>query len=611
MLKISNLNLKFNKKEIFKDAGTVFENGYLHLIQGMSGSGKSTLLYRLGLINQQKDYEYTWNDLDVLHLKDKEKSDLIRYNIGFVLQENNVMENFDVKGNIRQYASLVKRDISDEEIKELLGKVSLNVPLNQSTETLSGGEKQRLAIACALAKQPNILLLDEPTSSLDEINEKGIFDLLRILAHQEKICIIVASHSYLAKDYADKIHRIEDKQIVTNNENLNKDDINIKETYESLDFSFYARYIAAYLRKYKIYHFVQVIAIFLCLLTCLFSQKYIHQSTKDTMDSFIRDSELQILVSADEDNTTFNSLTKPLTKKQKEILDNLENVEIHPIGNVTFLDVRSKESGPIYPYYSKGSIEDEVKANFYMDDFHGLYMSFPMYYAFWEMNVDQKELLLQITATSNIDDKFFVNGDTQKYLVQGFLEENVVSEYIKDNDRFIYMYYEDYEKLLNKDYFIFGYNVICEDVASYEKALDILKSSDFGINDHFFNIKRYKLLTYELRLLEIISVGVVLVLMLFFWNVLNANYYEKRKEEYAILNINGVNKNDLFILINLEFLFKTLISVIISMVVYYMIFHELVDILLLCVILIVIIDFHVLYVKTRLKKLEPDKLLRN
>lgn len=116
--------------------------------------------------------------------------------------------------------------------------------LNQPISSLSGGEKQRLAIECALCKRTDIIILDEPTNLLDEENEKIIFSLLNKIAHEQHKCIIIASHSYYADLYLDYIYLIENQKINLIKYNIIKEDILLKETTnKSINLKFYLKYI--------------------------------------------------------------------------------------------------------------------------------------------------------------------------------------------------------------------------------------------------------------------------------------------------------------------------------------------------------------------------------
>lgn len=611
MLKFNHLSLSFHNQILFEDASGTFENSCFHLIQGMSGSGKSTLLYRLGLINKQKDYEYTWNEEEVLSLSEKVKSDFIRCNIGFVLQENDLMGHFNVRGNIMQYASLVDKEMSDSEIEELLYKVALNVPLNQRVSTLSGGEKQRLAIACALAKKPKVLLLDEPTSALDEKNERKIFSILKEIAHQDHICVIVASHSYIAHDYADKIHKIENYKLVETTIHESNEKVIPKKKVPPLSLSFYLNYIKSYFNTYKWMHIIQVFVVLLCLFVGFGMQKITHDYTSEAIQSYIKENALQIIVSADKNKTKINELETPITKEQLDILKGLENVTIYPIGNVNATDIISKTVIPVYPYYSNHRFIDKVAIRFDLENQNGLYLSGGIYPILDCCHPDLRNIKLQVMATTKNKGQFEFDGDTRVFKTEGALKINEPDGYIEDNDDYIYMYYKEYEKYLTQDKFILGYSIVAKDTSAYQEAISILNKSNMGVNDTLFDLEGYTLFKAKLVIVETITVVSVLALMLFLWNLMTTNYFEKRRVEYAILHLNGVSSISLFKLISLEFIIKTSISIVLAMISYFILFQEFVQLRALFIMVVVLVAFQTVYTNIRLKQLQPDVLLRN
>lgn len=211
MIHISHLTVEYDKK-IFDNQSINFYPKQVSLIMGESGVGKTSLLYRIGLLSHI-DYEMEINGLKIHEMNDKELSDIRRYHIGFVLQEKDIIENFNVYENICFYGNMVGRQIDEKQAKELLEFVSLDIPFQQDVMTLSLGERQRLAIACVLAKNPDIFIFDEPTSSLDSYNQDIIFNIIQKLAHQYHKYVIISSHSPKAIEYADWIYHLENQHI--------------------------------------------------------------------------------------------------------------------------------------------------------------------------------------------------------------------------------------------------------------------------------------------------------------------------------------------------------------------------------------------------------------
>ena len=181
MLNISNIQIEFEDLVLGKSSFTIPEH-CVTLIRGFSGSGKTSLLYRVTLISEDTDFIYEIGNLNISKLSDREKCAFRKEHIAFVMQDNSLFEQYEVLGNMMLYADFNNQKYSHEQYIEFLNNVNLHVPLHQSIKTLSGGERQRLAIACALCKNTELIVLDEPTSFLDEENELHVFHVLRNIA---------------------------------------------------------------------------------------------------------------------------------------------------------------------------------------------------------------------------------------------------------------------------------------------------------------------------------------------------------------------------------------------------------------------------------------------
>lgn len=222
MNKTIHLN-KINKKyiingkaiHVLKDLSAEFESGTFNLIMGHSGSGKSTLINILGLIDTFYDGAYKLFDKDVNNLDNDTLSFFRMSNIGFIFQEFFLDENLKSYENV-VLPMIVNKNIPNKEryqlAVDLLKKFDLKDRINHFPKELSGGEKQRVAIARSLANNPEIILADEPTGDLDEVNEKKVFSILKTLSDNGK-CVIVVSHSNEAKKYADKIYILKDGKL--------------------------------------------------------------------------------------------------------------------------------------------------------------------------------------------------------------------------------------------------------------------------------------------------------------------------------------------------------------------------------------------------------------
>ena len=160
------------------------------LLRGKSGSGKTALLYCIALIDNKSSYKYFY---DGKLIEGKMRDEYRRSRISYVLQESSLLPHLDVTGTLQYFARIHNKVLTDDDIDECLDRMHLDVSPSQNVMTLSLGERQRLSIACALISHPQVLILDEPTASLDHDNEIQIYEILKELSHD--MTIVMASHS--------------------------------------------------------------------------------------------------------------------------------------------------------------------------------------------------------------------------------------------------------------------------------------------------------------------------------------------------------------------------------------------------------------------------------
>ena len=202
-IKIKNLTKKYEKNrsiKVLNDITFNFEPGKTYSIMGPSGSGKSTLLNLLSLIDNP-----TAGSIEISNNKiksnNKVKNDLIRAKkIGIIYQDKNLLSDFTALENVYLPNLLVtnEKQKSIELAKKLIKNVGMSSRINHFPNELSGGENQRIAIARALINDPDIILADEPTGSLDSDNAKLIFKILFNLKKKNRIIIFATHNRYFA-----------------------------------------------------------------------------------------------------------------------------------------------------------------------------------------------------------------------------------------------------------------------------------------------------------------------------------------------------------------------------------------------------------------------------
>ncbi len=185
-------------------------------IIGPSGSGKSTLLNLIGLLEQPSSGDIKICNVEFNKLKNEEKVIFRKENIGFIFQNNQLLEDFNVEENVAlpllMNGNSFRRSISKaNEYLHLLGIANRN---KFKPGLLSGGEQQRVAIARALIKNPKILLADEPTGSLDHENTKIVFNFIRKLSKENKIITVFATHNLNLVRLLDKCFLMEGGRLI-------------------------------------------------------------------------------------------------------------------------------------------------------------------------------------------------------------------------------------------------------------------------------------------------------------------------------------------------------------------------------------------------------------
>ncbi|EGC82620.1 ABC transporter ATP-binding protein [Anaerococcus prevotii] len=207
------------------DINFSLEKGRLLIIVGASGAGKTTLLNLLGGMDKATSGDIIIDGKNIANFDDKSLTKYRRDDVGFVFQHYNLIPNLTAIENV-EIASEISSNPLDPE--ETLKEVGLSHRLNNFPSQLSGGEQQRVAIARALAKNPKLLLCDEPTGALDYETGKNILKLLEKACHEMGATVVIITHNSLIKPMADQVIEIRDGKIVEdyiNNNPLPVDEI--------------------------------------------------------------------------------------------------------------------------------------------------------------------------------------------------------------------------------------------------------------------------------------------------------------------------------------------------------------------------------------------------
>jgi polar amino acid transport system ATP-binding protein len=215
MIRIKKLNKSFGKLHILKDIDLEINKGEVIVIIGPSGSGKSTLLRCINFLEIFDNGEICINDKRIDPKKDNLNK--VRENIGMVFQHFNLFHHMTATENITEALIHVKKYKKGDALivaEKLLEKVRLKHRSNNYPSQLSGGEKQRIAIVRALAMNPEIMLFDEPTSSLDPELIDEVLQTMKALANDGMTMVIVTHEMGFAREMADRVIVINDGRII-------------------------------------------------------------------------------------------------------------------------------------------------------------------------------------------------------------------------------------------------------------------------------------------------------------------------------------------------------------------------------------------------------------
>ena len=224
MIRIEHLSKVFRTEEVettaLNDVSLHVKQGEFVAIMGPSGCGKSTLLNIIGLLDNPTSGNYYFNGQEVGHVKEKQRTQVRKGNIGFVFQSFNLIDELNVYENVELPLIYLKKKASEKKelVTSILDRMNISHRVKHFPQQLSGGQQQRVAIARAVVAGPKLILADEPTGNLDSKNGAEVMNLLTEL-NQEGTTIVMVTHSQHDASYAHRVVHLFDGQIVTELEN--------------------------------------------------------------------------------------------------------------------------------------------------------------------------------------------------------------------------------------------------------------------------------------------------------------------------------------------------------------------------------------------------------
>lgn len=386
MIKLDNIKIKYNNNVIIKQGSISLFNGEITCISGKSGCGKTSLLYLIGLLTTEQNYSYYLDD-QLIDLHDNKKIELIRQNkIGFILQDNTILEDLSVIDNIFFHNN------DNKLANELLSYFDLITKKDIYPKNLSTGEKRRLSICIALAKEPAILIGDEITASLDPEQKNNVFQKLKHYALENNICVVLASHDDVIINNCNHLYEIRNQEIIE----LRHVSLSKLAVSKSKDHVYdLKKYLKAYQKKHYFNYLISTFLIALALLMCSAITSTFHAIETDFNQTFdtlspkkigivkLNEEELknreESSQSYENDVPYIRESWTTLTDKEIQAIEDLKNVEnIYPyyeleyrigtvyINNKSFIFPENTIVS-LQPYYQNESSYD------YQDD--GIYIS--------------------------------------------------------------------------------------------------------------------------------------------------------------------------------------------------------------------------------------------
>lgn len=210
MIKAENVVKKYNSQEVLKGVSLDINDGEFVVILGASGSGKSTLLSLLSGLEKADSGLIECNGVRLDNLKDDELTKFRKEQVGFIFQQYFLLSHLNVEDNVKLGANLA----DNKDYGQIIEAVGLKDKFKSKPSQLSGGEQQRVCIARALAKNPKILFLDEPTGALDEKTGREVLDYIANLQRQKGFTMVMVTHNANIADMAEKVVKMNSGEIV-------------------------------------------------------------------------------------------------------------------------------------------------------------------------------------------------------------------------------------------------------------------------------------------------------------------------------------------------------------------------------------------------------------
>lgn len=495
------------------------------LIRGKSGSGKTALLYCIALMDTKSKYQYYY---DHRLIGEKDRNDIRKECISYVLQENDLLAHLDVRGTLQYFAHIHNKHLSDKDIQDYLDKMHLDVTLNQNVMTLSLGERQRLSIATALVSNPQVLVLDEPTASLDHENEIEIYNILKELSAH--MTIVLASHSEEAIKYADIVYTLEDGRLISDGSEI-QEDICGQGEVSQVDHRLYREYVKDYVKHYRFMYVLMMMVFILSLVSGQMILGIIHHSKDQGMQMLIGQLENKAIITkdkhsyVDQDYSHFIKIDDKNTFPLYKIYTQIEGEDVY-----------------LVPYFKDDDLSKYIDRNI-QETKTGIYMDNESYYLLNQGLSDNR-----VNLDLYITDQNGMHQTSYTFDMNGVFRNNKKVHYVSKSQRYIYVPYsilQDIYKQSECTPRYIGYIIKTDTYDELNKLVDYYESKGYRINDSFTDREAMNSLDSYYKNMMFTFAGVILVISVLIDIVLESHLLMQRKKELVLLLISGLLKKDL------------------------------------------------------------------
>lgn len=495
------------------------------LIRGKSGSGKTALLYCIALMDTKSKYQYYY---DHRLIGEKDRNNIRKECISYVLQENDLLAHLDVRGTLQYFAHIHNKHLSDKDIQDYLDKMHLDVTLNQNVMTLSLGERQRLSIATALVSNPQVLVLDEPTASLDHENEIEIYNILKELSAH--MTIVLASHSEEAIKYADIVYTLEDGRLISDGSEI-QEDICGQGEVSQVDHRLYREYVKDYVKHYRFMYVLMMMVFILSLVSGQMILGIIHHSKDQGMQMLIGQLENKAIITkdkhsyVDQDYSHFIKIDDKNTFPLYKIYTQIEGEDVY-----------------LVPYFKDDDLSKYIDRNI-QETKTGIYMDNESYYLLNQGLSDSR-----VNLDLYITDQNGMHQTSYTFDMNGVFRNNKKVHYVSKSQRYIYVPYsilQDIYKQSECTPRYIGYIIKTDTYDELNKLVDYYESKGYRINDSFTDREAMNSLDSYYKNMMFTFAGVILVISVLIDIVLESHLLMQRKKELVLLLISGLLKKDL------------------------------------------------------------------